>query len=893
MQTNAFPRHQSGIVILGACLSFTAFSAFGNTFTVTNTNDTGAGSLRQAIADANGNAGLDTIAFNIPGSGVHTITPVTQLPFITSPVVLDGYTQPGASANTLANGDNAVLLIEINGAILTNNGVALLLQTGASGSTIRGLVIDNGWDSAVLTDTDTVTVEGCFLGTDPTGAIARGNTHGVRMESGQPTSGMRIGGTSPAARNVISGNSTGVSIFSGANQLVQGNFIGTDATGTTALANGSAVDLRTDDNLIGGTTAAARNIIAGIGNSGGFGGIEVRSGARNRIQGNFIGTDVTGTKPLGFGFFGAVLLDGGSATQVGGLTAAPGTPPGNVIAGSLYGIFIQGVSNNTILGNLIGTDATGNKALGNSLDGINIQGASNVIGGLDVMARNVISANGRHGISLGNDNVSVRDNSVQGNFIGTDLSGTQLLGNGGDGVFVIDSINNTIGGEGVVITDSINHTIGGVVPAGAPGNLIAGNGGRGVGVAFGAFGVTGLAIKGNSIFSNGGLGIDLSRDGVTLNDAGDADTGVNNLQNYPVLTSASSSGGNTAIAGTLNSAANTTYRIEFFANNAVDPTGYGEGQSFAGSTNVTTDANGNASFNVNVPQIAGIQHVTATATDPNGNSSEFSGAIGQLLNISTRLRVQTGDNVLIGGFIIAGSDPKRVIVRGIGPSLASVGVQDFLADPTLELHDATSTLATNDNWKTRPDGSSQQAEIEATTIPPSDDLEAAIVRTLPANNASYTAIVRGKNNTTGIGVVEAYDLDQAANSKLANISTRGLVEAGDNVLIGGFIAGNGLTKVIIRAIGPTLTNAGVTNPLQDPTLELHDGSGTTISSNDNWKLRPDGSSQQAEIEATTIPPTNDFESAIVSTLPPGNYTAVERGKSDTTGIAVVEVYNLQ
>jgi T5SS/PEP-CTERM-associated repeat protein len=263
-----------------------------------------------------------------------------------------------------------------------------------------------------------------------------------------------------------------------------------------------------------------------------------------------------------------------------------------------------------------------------------------------------------------------------------------------------------------------------------------------------------------------------------------------------------------------------------------------------------------------------------------------------LLNISTRLNVQTGDNVLIGGFIITGTDPKKVIIRGIGPSLANFGVQGFLADPILELHDASTTIETNDNWKTRSDGSSQQAEIEATTIPPTNNLESAIVRTLPANNASYTAVVRGKDNTTGIGVVEAYDLDQAANSKLGNISTRGFVNSGDNVLIGGFITGNGLTKVMVRAIGPSLGAFGVANPLQDPTLELHDGNGATIRSNDNWKTREDGTSQRSDIEATTIPPTNDLESALVQTLSPGNYTAVVRGKDNTTGIAVVEVYNL-
>ena len=196
-------------------------------------------------------------------------------------------------------------------------------------------------------------------------------------------------------------------------------------------------------------------------------------------------------------------------------------------------------------------------------------------------------------------------------------------------------------------------------------------------------------------------------------------------------------------------------------------------------------------------KIAAGQRVTSTATDPNGNTSEFSSAIGQLLNISTRLRVQTGENVLIGGFILTGTDPKRVIVRAIGPSLSNF-FPDFLADPTLELHGpAGFTTVANDNWKVRPDGGSQQAEIEATGLAPTNDLESALVQTLPANNSAYTAIVAGKNATTGIGLVEAYDLNTTTNSKLANISTRGFVETGNNVLIGGFIAGNGVTRVII------------------------------------------------------------------------------------------------
>src|ERR1044072_2788791 len=263
--------------------------------------------------------------------------------------------------------------------------------------------------------------------------------------------------------------------------------------------------------------------------------------------------------------------------------------------------------------------------------------------------------------------------------------------------------------------------------------------------------------------------------------------------------------------------------------------------------------------------------------------SQAQSTSGQLLNISTRVGVQSGDNVLIGGFIITGTDPKKVIVRGIGPSLANLGITGFLEDPKLELHAGNgATLDLNDNWK-----SDHQAEIEATSVPPSHDLEAAIVQSLPAHGANYTAIVSGKSNTSGIGVVEVYDLDQAANAKLANISTRGVVETGDNVLIGGFIIGNGATKVLVRGIGPSLVNAGIANPLQDPTLELFNGSGTSIATNDDWKA-----TQPAEIAATGIPPNDNRESAILRNLAPGNYTAVVRGKDNTTGIAVVEAFDI-
>lgn len=258
-----------------------------------------------------------------------------------------------------------------------------------------------------------------------------------------------------------------------------------------------------------------------------------------------------------------------------------------------------------------------------------------------------------------------------------------------------------------------------------------------------------------------------------------------------------------------------------------------------------------------------------------------------VLNISTRLQVLTEDKVLIGGFIINGTAPKKVIIRGIGPSLNGVGAT--LQDPTLELHRGNATLATNDNWK------ANQAAVEATGLQPTNDAESAILTTL--DPGAYTAILSGKNNGTGVGVVEVYDLDQAANSKLANISTRGFVDTGNNVMIGGLIvsggAGGGYARVIVRAVGPTLTPLGIVNALQDPTLELHDASGATIAANDNWKVRPNGSSQQGEIEATAIMPAHDSEAAVVQSLQPGNYTAIVRGTNDTTGIAVVEAYTLQ
>lgn len=255
---------------------------------------------------------------------------------------------------------------------------------------------------------------------------------------------------------------------------------------------------------------------------------------------------------------------------------------------------------------------------------------------------------------------------------------------------------------------------------------------------------------------------------------------------------------------------------------------------------------------------------------------------GLPVNISTRLPVLDGDNVLIAGFILVGTDPKKLIIRGIGPSLVAAGISGPLDDPVLELHDsAGAVIAQNDDWK------ANEAEVAATGIPPSDDREASIVRSLAPG--TYTAVERGKGGHTGVAVVEVYDLEQGSQSSLANISTRGFVDVGNNVMICGFIVGSGNgARVLVRGLGPSLAAVGVVGVLPDPKLELRDQNGALVRANDSWK-----STQRFEIEAAGLAPTDDAESALVATLPTGNYTAILAGTSGKTGIGLVELYNLR
>jgi len=290
----------------------------------------------------------------------------------------------------------------------------------------------------------------------------------------------------------------------------------------------------------------------------------------------------------------------------------------------------------------------------------------------------------------------------------------------------------------------------------------------------------------------------------------------------------------------------------------------------------------------------GSATITVTATDVDGAQVSQSFAVTvvanpvHLANISTRAVVGAGDDALIGGFIVRGDTPKRLILRAIGPSLGDAGLKNVLADPVLEVHDGTGALiASNDNWQDDPNS---QAVAEA-GIAPIDPNESAILLTLPASSdgLGYTALVRGADGGSGVGLVEVYDVDPSPGSSVLNISTRSDVQTGDDVLIGGFIVfGTGSQDVLVRAIGPSLAAAGVPDSLGDPTLTLYDAQGAQIDFNDDWQDNP----AKDQIEATTIPPNDPKESAVLDTLAPGSYTAIVRGAADTTGTGLVEVYAL-
>jgi parallel beta-helix repeat protein len=584
-------------------------------------------SLREAITATNNTANgstPDEIHFSIAGGGPHTIqvgfTGLQGLPDITDPVVIDGTTDPDFAGTPIIELDGSNVTVSDNG-----------LQIVAGNSTIRGLVINGFMDDGIDIETNgSNTIVGNHIGTNVLGdmSIANGG-NGIAIQSDNNV----IGGTTAADRNLISGNiGPGIRLnLNASGNVIQGNYIGTVASGSTSLPNsgdGILIEGNSNSNTIGGAAPGAGNVI-----SGNFGdGISLQSD-NNTVQGNLIGTNATGTSAIGNGVRG-IEIDSASGNLIGGSTASTrNVISGNGDAGVL--IFGPSATGNTIKGNYIGPDISGTLAIGNTDDGIRLEsGASNnTIGGASAGEGNVISDNGDEGIEI--FGIGSANNLVLGNYIGTAADGITALGNAGDGVLhEAGSTNNQIGGTVV-----------------GEGNIIA----------FNAWGIgnigantTSNAFRGNSIHSNNQLGIDLADGVVTLNDPGDLDVGTNELQNFPVLATAVSTGGNTTITGSLNSTASATFNIDFYSSPAADGSGYGEGQIYLGSDMVTTDASGNATINAALAVNVTLGDVvTATATNPSNSTSEFSlgiTATGQLI-VDTTNDVSDGDTSSIGNLL--------------------------------------------------------------------------------------------------------------------------------------------------------------------------------------------------------------------------------------------------
>jgi hypothetical protein len=690
-----------------------------STFTVFNTNDDGAGSLRQAIVEANSHPGLDRITFAIPGPGVHTIQPLTTLPAVTDPVIIDGTRQPGYAGTPL---------IELDGSQCEgDDGLTLL----GAGSTVRGLVINDFPEFGIHIEGDNNVIEANFLGTDPTGTVARGNGNGVLVHG----RANRIGGNDAERRNLISGNNLADVLFAGDSNVLSGNWIGTDVTGSAVLSSLVGVVVSGQSNRIGGEAEGEgdgdphpSNVISGCAT-----GISI-NGNDNVVAGDYVGTDKTGEAGLGNGMGVLVmgmgncigtspgdrdadegnLISGNSADgvdlagdqnvvagnrigtdragrkpvgngvgiYVGGMSNTIGTADqGNLVSGNQIAGIVLAASANSVAANWIGTDRTGMTAVGNGQIGVWVlSGSANQIGsaGTTASAGNVISGNGE-GIRLGGNGTL-----VVGNLIGTDATGCGPLANGSGGpaapstrtvlvrqlstgILVVPVVVSVGGnqevrlqlrtfvfttfravsqtqippslrpvGSGITIQSSGNQ-IGG---PGELGNTIAFNEGAGVEVDSGVRN----RIQGNAIHANRALGIDLGADGVTFNDPGDADAGANNLQNFPTLLRLDG-GTSTRVAGTLNSQPGQTFTLDFYASADADPSGFGQGRRYLGSATVTTDAAGDADFDVmlQAPTRPG-DAITSTATDPLGNTSEFSFAL--TANRGALVQVENGRLVI-------------------------------------------------------------------------------------------------------------------------------------------------------------------------------------------------------------------------------------------------------
>jgi uncharacterized repeat protein (TIGR01451 family)/CSLREA domain-containing protein len=569
------------------------------------------------------------------------------------------------------------MVFTVNSAADTNDGAcngadctlreAIIAANTNSGADTINFQIGTGAQTITLTSAlptviDAVTIDGTTQPGFSGKPIIELNGDG--LAKGIP--GLLLGAGNSTVRGLVINrfDSSGIEISTN-NNVIQGNFIGTNVAGTSAMGNSQSGILITggSNNLIGGTSAEARNVISGNLNHGVL--ILGSTATGNQVKGNIIGLDFSGTNTVS-NFSDGVSIFASPDNIVGGAESGAR----NVISGNSgkgVSILISDSTGNQVVGNFIGTDITGTLDRGNGIDGIDFfNGVDCIIGGATTESRNVISGNGGFGIRM---NLS-SGNQIKGNFIGTRADGAGAIINNGHGISIANSSNdNLIGGT-----------------ASGEANTIANNLGAGVFVEQG----TGNSIQSNSIFSNGGLGIDLAPQGVTPNDSGDGDGGPNNMQNFPLLTAAGSAqGGGSNFQGMLNSTPGTSYRIEFFANTLCDATGNGEGRTFIGATQVMTDGSGNAGFNATFQTAVPLgSFITATATDPSGNTSEFSACLNfvALADLSIS-KGATPDPAIIGANITF-----TITVSNSGPDAAqSVTVTDNLPSSVTFLN-CSSTL---------------------------------------------------------------------------------------------------------------------------------------------------------------------------------------------------------
>ncbi len=547
-------------------------------------------SLREAINAANFYGPGLGIVFNVPGLLPIHIAPSSPLPALSWQTVIDGTSQPGYAGQP-------VIWLDGGGAGPTADGLVMNGGPNFNGepSVVRGLAISGWGGGAGIRVGGSTVVEGNFIGTDTSGSTVYPNFIGVLADGG----GNTIGGTTIPSRNVISGNTQyGVDVDSSSGNRVIGNYIGLNAAANAKIANGvHGVQVFGATDTIVGTPSAPNVIEPAAGGTG----IHLELGTANVVQGNRIGTDPTGTAIFGFGTSASgIHVDDTGGNTIGGTAAGAG----NVIGGVQNGIVVSAPSASAagtmIEGNLIG-QGPGGEDVGNATDGIQLLAVDHVtVGGTSAGAGNVIGGNDGNGISI----LGGGSNTIQGNTIGVRGSGNSF--------------------NGVEMSGTDDNTVGGTAPG--AGNTIAYNGGDGVLVRSNR----GNAVRGNSIFSNGGLGINLapnpvSPDGVTPNDPKDPDTGANNLQNFPIVTWATLAWGAMTVQASVDSAPSTTFTLDVYANDFCDGSGNGEGRTFIGSSTVTTGGGGTAEAVAKLasPDASG-QFVTATLTDPNGNTSEFS-----------------------------------------------------------------------------------------------------------------------------------------------------------------------------------------------------------------------------------------------------------------------------